>query len=477
MLLRTFLPLLSLGLAASLSAQVQVRSSSQGLLSVTFTDFTEFNVRVAGEPDEILLVLENAYTTAQSPLLNGNLSGFSLPFLDIDEFDISSWGMEVGAGTAAAGTAGQIDPRDLVIRFTLSEETPITTAQTVAFGIGGILSNIPFPTPDGLAGNTPIFFAGTNSPFRTNRLLTNVTLLPLNPNPAGLCAGQVQDEVIALTFAGSGGDRVVEFSQNLTDWTPTDLFIPADSEFTFPVSTSREAKNFYRLSAPRAEFPLTTTAPSVSGLQLEELGEEGGYRYFFNSNGTGEQFDASNSLNWDFTWTEESSPGITTVSLTFVDSYREYLNLQAPLVEPSNIAFYGFRTFSEGAQGRSNSAPLDLAISTASKPTVANTAPANLAGISGMLTQPGLAGLPVSFSSATVGTGPAVLDGVATAWSYLYTVTGNNTASLALTDGNGDFLRLFLTFQDGFLPDASASSSVITNAFGRTDNYFTLTTP
>lgn len=477
MLLRTLIPLLTLGLAASLSGQVQVRTSAQGLLSVTFTDFTEFDVLVAGDPTEILVVLEDAYTTAQSPLLNENLSGFSLPFLDIDEFDVSSWGVEVGGGTAAAGTAGEIDPRDLVIRFTLSEETPITTTETVAFGIGGILSSIPFPVPNGLSSSTPIFFAGTDSPFRTNRLLTNVTLLPFNPNPAEICAGAVQDSTIPLTFLGSGGDRVVESSQDLVSWTSTGLFVPADSEFVLPITTSGEATNFYRLSAPRAEFPLTTTAPSVSGLQLQELdgdGEAGGYRYFFNSNGTGEQFDASNTLNWDFTWTEENSTGVTTVSLAFDDSYREFLNLQAPLVEPSNIAFYGFRTFLEGIQGRSDSAAVNFSISTESKPTVASTAPATLAGLSFSLTQPSLAGLPVNFSTATTATGPAIDDGAPSTWNYLYTVTGNNTASLELTDASGDFLRLFLTFQEGFSPDASASSAVVSDAFGRADNYFTL---
>lgn len=478
MLLRMTFLSLSLSLAAPLCGQVQVRSSSEGLLSVTFTDFTEFDVLVAGDPSEILIVLENAYASAQSPLSDSNISGFSLPFLDIDQFDVSSWGLSIGQGNAAPGTAGEIDPRDLVIRFELSEDTPIEDNLTVAFGIGGVLSSIPFPSPDGLTSSTPVFFAGTASPFRTNRLLLNATLLPLNLEPAGLCADALEEGIIPLTLSGAGGDRVLETSSNLIDWTATDLFVPADSEFTMPVATLGSEKQFYRLSAPRAEFPLDSATPTVSGLQLQELGEEeGGYRYFFNADGTGEQFDASTTLNWDFLWTESARPGVTTAELVFTDGYREFINLQAPLIAEEGLDFYGYRTFAEGFQGRSDSGALDIGISTAAKPTVADLVPTTLAGLSFVLTQPSLAGLPLTFDSATTATGPAIADGSASTWSYLYTPTGNNTASLEVIDGSGEFLRLYLTFQDGFSPDASASSSVVSNAFGRTDNYFILEAP
>lgn len=477
MLLRNTLLFLSLSLAAPLCGQVQVRSSSEGLLSVTFTDFTEFEVLVAGDPDEILIVLENAYTSAQSPLTNQDVSGFTLPFLDIDEFDVSSWGLSIGQGSAAAGTLGQIDPRDLVIHFKLLEDTPIGINQTVAFGIGGVLSNVPFPVPNGLTSSTPVFFAGTASPFRTNRLVQNATLLPLNPEPAGLCAESLDDGIIPLTLSGAGGDRVLMTSSNLIDWNTTNLFVPADSKFTMPVATRGGDRQFYRLSAPRAEFPLEGATPSVSGLQLQELREGGGYRYFFNPDGTGEQFDASATLNWDFVWTESASPGITTAAITFTDGYREFINLQAPLVEVGGVDFYGYRTFAEGFQGRSDSGAIEIGISTAAKPTVANLVPPTLTGLSFVLTQPSLAGLPLTFDTATTATGPAIADGSASTWSYRYLPTGNNTASLEFTDGRGDFLRLYLTFQSGFSPDASASSSVVSNAFGRTDNYFILEAP
>lgn len=267
-----------------------------------------------------------------------------------------------------------------------------------------------------------------------------------------------------LSLGSQSGDHQLNTSLDLDEWDSVTLFVPEGLSFDFPIPTPDSSAAFFQLTSTPS-LPLENALLSVSGLTLAEqiAGTETGLIYSFDSNGSGDCV-VGNS-HFDFTWTETSETGMTTVQITYPDLYREFLNIQAPA--DLTLPFFCSLTYSQGSQGFAGLYQNDLIFSTS--PTPEPGVPSSLTGTTWL---PSLESLPAfAFNTATSGTGPAITDGTPSTFTYSYIITGTNTATLEITDANGDFLRLYLGFAtNGLSCNAYAASKTHNSLLGQDPN-------
>lgn len=471
------LKLLILFFTLSLQAYsgILVRPSADGLLSVIFSESADFQATSGGSTDTISLVLEDAYTASQ-PSLSEEIDAYFLSILlNGESLGVNECQIGIGQGTASGGTVGVIDPQDLVVSFSLVTTTVLSTDDILSFEIGSVQSSINFPAPDNLSLNTKVLVTNLSSSFQTDFFTEGVGVLPPGTLAPELSINSIGENLIHFNFVGASGDRQLEFSNDLTNWEPTNLYVSPDTNFDFPFPKSPNQETYFRLSSSLGEYVFTSSIPTVSGKTLE-----GPYLFFkFNQDSTGVAYyptgSASTGSEYLFTWSEDNNPGITTVNLVYLDGYTEYINIQELLNPLNEIDYFGSLTSTEGEKGKSYFTPFfDFSNSSAPIPSIENLAPEVISAGGYEFRQTGEATFTVFFHSdgTTAFNGPAISDGSISVWTYEYFKTGANTATLEVTDFDGDFTRLFLTFDSNGSVNASASSAEFENPFGRTDSFF-----